>query len=127
MTNDQVNGVNVNNSDTSKSKYMSVSYLPYAGCLNELKGLTSLYKDPGNKGTVIRHAKVKGIGPVNMTVVPLNKFKEVGKNSVIKASELGMQFSVFAQVDAEGNVIKDAEGNPVRIVLDNALLIEGVI
>jgi hypothetical protein len=93
------------NSNSEKVIPQRFSFINTTKSSAELKGLPILYIDPYNKDKKVRYGKIIGVGPVNITVEPFNKFATAGKHSTIKAKELNMMFLLLNGVDSEGNEV----------------------
>lgn len=91
-----------------KKPPFKIPYLTTTLNSKELRGLPITYIDPSVKSTVcIRYGFIEGIGAVNITVRPLNKFNNDNgmKKSQLKAQELGMKFIEVRGVNSEGKEV----------------------
>lgn len=110
MTTDTVT-VETKNEEVSKAK-VTVSKIPYLTTklsTNNLKGLPSVYIDPSVKSKVcIRYGVIESIGNANIKVRPFNKFNNSqshNSKSLIKASELGINFIELTGVNSKGESV----------------------
>lgn len=92
----------------TKKPSFKIPYLTTTLNSKELRGLPITYIDPSVKSRVcIRYGFIEGIGAVNITVRPLNKFNnDKGmKKSQLKARELGMKFMEVRGLNSEGKEV----------------------